>query len=329
MESITKNRQSATTLRAMIERAYGAAQVPSDDRFAEELGHGWFNVAYLIRLRSGAQVVLKIAPAPHIDVMTYEREMMRNEIAAVAFVERHTRVPVPTIDFADLSHELTDADYFFMPFIDADNLGILQENGEVPESRSQHYSEQLGALNRDLNAVQGAHFGPLEGPGFASWRAAFLSMLENVLQDGERARVDLGWSYGDIRSVIAEHAASLDDVWEPRFVEWDLWPSNVMVRDGRIVAIIDHERAFFGDPLIEAGFTGLGLSAFGDSASFMRGYGHAGLTGSELTRRRLYTLYLILIMIIETKYRGHQTTTQYDEARERLTEMMSQFGRSR
>lgn len=329
MESITKNRQSTITLRAMIERAYGADQVSQEEDFAEELGHGWFNVAYRIRLADGAQVVLKIAPAPHVDVMTYEHDMMRNEVAAVALVQSRTRVPVPRVDFADFSRELTDADYFFMPFIEADNLGILQENGEVPESVSELYSEQLGALNRDLNAVRGGHFGPLDGPGFASWRVAFLSMIENVLRDGERANVELGWPYADIRAVITENADSLDEVSEPRLVEWDLWPSNVMVREGRIVAIIDHERAFFGDPLIEAGFTGLDLAAFGNPTAFMRGYGHAELTSSERSRRRLYTLYLILIMIIETRYRGHQTAVQYDSARERLTAMMTQFGRTR
>lgn len=61
-ESITKNRQSVRTLRAMVERAYGSGQVPLDDGFAEEITHGWFNVAYRIRLRDGQQVVLKIAP---------------------------------------------------------------------------------------------------------------------------------------------------------------------------------------------------------------------------------------------------------------------------
>ena len=182
-----------------------------------------------IRLRDGPGRP-QDRPGPHVDVMTYEREMMRNEIAAVAFVERTTRVPVPTVDFADLSHELTDADYFFMPFIDADNLGILQENGEVPESRSQRYSEQLGALNRDLNAIRGRAFRAARADQ-VSLRGGPRSsaMLEDVLHDGERARVDLGWSYGDIRSVIAEHAASLDDVREPRFVEWDLWHEQ---RDG-------------------------------------------------------------------------------------------------
>ena len=51
MESVTKNRQSPATLRAMVERAYGAGQVPIGDGWVDELGHGWFNVAYRIRRR--------------------------------------------------------------------------------------------------------------------------------------------------------------------------------------------------------------------------------------------------------------------------------------
>src|SRR4051794_19981303 len=71
MESITKNRQSQDALRAMVERAYGPGQLPGGDDWVSELGHGWFNVAYRIRLRDGRRVVLKIAPPPHIEVMTY------------------------------------------------------------------------------------------------------------------------------------------------------------------------------------------------------------------------------------------------------------------
>ncbi|WP_143661123.1 IS4 family transposase [Streptomyces sp. M41(2017)] len=63
-ESITKNRQSVRTLRAMIERSCGAAQVPEGDDFAEEITHGWFNVVYRIRLRDGQRAVLKVAPPP-------------------------------------------------------------------------------------------------------------------------------------------------------------------------------------------------------------------------------------------------------------------------
>ncbi|MGW9135144.1 phosphotransferase family protein [Streptomyces sp. NPDC055681] len=327
MESITKNRQSPGALRAMIERAYGAGQVPTGDGWASELGHGWFNVAYRIRLRDGAEVVLKIAPPPHVEVMTYERGAMSIELTTLDLLRTHTSVPVPVVDFADQSHELCDADYFFMPYIEADNLGIIAKT--LPVAERDAYMEQLGAANREISSVRGTAFGPLAGPGDSSWRRVFTGMIEDVLLNGERRGVDIGWDYDTVRAVAAEHAGSLDEVTEPRLVEWDLWDSNVMVRDGKIACIIDHERAFYGDPLIEAGFTGTQMAAFGDPAPFMRGYGHAELTETQQSRRRLYCLHLMLIMVIETVYRGHTDTQQYDWARRRLDEAMALLGRTR
>jgi hypothetical protein len=272
MESITKNRQPAGTLRAMVARAYGPGQVPAaGEDWVSELGHGWFNVAYLVRLRDGSRAVLKIAPPAGVEVMTYERGAMATELAALRLIREHTAVPVPAVHFADHSRELCDADYFF-------------------------------------------------------WRATFTGMAEDVLRDGELRRVDLGWDYDAVRNAIARNAGGLDEVTEPKYVEWDLWDSNVMVRDGVIVSIIDHERAFYGDPLIEGGFTATELPAFGDPAAFMRGYGHGELTGAEQVRRRLYCLYLTLIMVIETVYRGHADTRMYDWAREQLTASMELLG---
>jgi aminoglycoside phosphotransferase (APT) family kinase protein len=324
VESITKNRQPHDVLRAMIGRAYGPERVPDGDGWVEELGHGWFNVAYRIRLRDGADVVLKIAPPPHVEVMTYERGAMTIELTSLRLITERTGVPVPRVDFADDSHELCDADWFLMPYIDADNFGVVKENLTADERDA--YRQALGAANRELNSIRGAAFGPLAGPADPTWRACFTRMIGAVLTDGERRAVDLGYDYALVRDVIAANSDCLDEVTEPRFVEWDLWDSNVMIRDGRIAAIIDHERAFYGDPLMEAGFTGVDLAAFGDPRAFMRGYGHADLTGTERGRRRLYTLYLVLIMIIETEYRGHTDTQQYDWARERLREAMALFG---
>src|ERR1700733_511359 len=119
MESITKNRQSLPALRAIIERAYGVGQVPSGSDWVTELSHGWFNVAYRIRLRDGAQVVLKIAPPAGIEVLTYERGAMAIELAAIRLIRERTTVPVPEVHFADSSHEVCDADYFLMEFVDA------------------------------------------------------------------------------------------------------------------------------------------------------------------------------------------------------------------
>ncbi len=58
----------------------------------------------------------------------------------------------------------------------------------------------------------------------------------------------------------------------------------------------------------------------------MRGYGRAELTEAEQVRRRLYSLHLALVMIIETVYRGHTDSRQYDWARGQLTDVMALFG---
>jgi aminoglycoside phosphotransferase (APT) family kinase protein len=327
VESITKNRQPAQTLLAMIERAYGPRQIPAkDSRWVRELGNGWFNVIYNIRLRDSIPVVLKIAPPPTVEVMTYERGAMATELAALRLISERTSVPVPDVEFADSSHELCDADYFFMPYIDADDLGSIRQ--ALPARALDACHEALGAANRELNEIRGLAFGPLAGPGLRSWRAAFTGMVEDVLRDGERRMVDLGWDYDTVRGVLAKHAGCLDEVTDPRFVEWDLWDGNVMVRDGAIVSIIDHERAFYGDPLIESGFAGTQLRALGDPSAFMRGYGQDELTRTEQLRRKLYCLHLMLVMVIETVYRAHADRAQYNWARRQLDEIMALLGQA-
>ncbi|GIF43753.1 phosphotransferase family protein [Actinoplanes xinjiangensis] len=322
MESLTKNRQTPGTLRAMIAQAYGPDQVPDGDAgWWTELGHGWFNVAYRIRLRSAAEVVLKIAPPPHVEVMTYERGAMATELAALRLIREHTDVPVPAVDHADTSRTLCDADWFVMPYIDADNLGMIRDS-LTPADRDA-FQEALGAATARLNTIRGPAFGPLTGPGLPTWRAAFTTMIESVLSDGERRAVSLGRPYLEIRTLISDNAGCLDEVTEPRFVEWDLWDNNAMVRDGRIVAIIDHERAFWGDPLIEAGFTGTEQPAFGDSRSFIKGYGHPPLTHPERVRRRLYNLYLTLIMAVEIPYRNLGGADHHTWVHARLTEALA------
>jgi hypothetical protein len=217
MESITKNRQPIRILRAMAARAFGPDLVPAGDDWVRELGYGWFNVVYRMELRDGRAVVLKIAPPPAVEVMTYERGAMAIELAALRLIRERTDVPVPAVDFADQSHELCAADYFFMPYIDPDNLGIIR--AELPRADLDAYHEALVAANRELNSIRGAGFGPLTGPGAASWRVVFTGIVDDVLRDGERRQVDLGWDYDVVREVVAAHEGSLDEVTEPAFVE--------------------------------------------------------------------------------------------------------------
>ena len=327
MESITKYRQSPQTLQRMIERAYGSELVPTGDDFATELGHGWFNVAYLLRLADGRDVVMKIAPPPGIEVMTYEKDMLAGEVAVIRLLEQATSVPVPHVDHYDPSCEIIAAPWFVMTYIPGENFG---EVGDAwPADRTQAVWHQIGAANAQLNTIVGDGFGRFGVPGVATWREAFTGILEDVLADGERRDVDLGWSYEEVRQAIADHEACLDAVTVPQFCEWDLWASNVMVADDRITGIIDHERAFWGDPILEAGFLAASEASSGDPSGFLAGYGRGPLTPDELDRRRLYNLHLFLIMTIETVYRGHTTTEQLDMARPALDGAMADLGHVR
>lgn len=327
MESVTKNRQSPETLRTMIERAFGPQQVPDGEGFATELTYGFFNALYRIRLADGKEVVLKIAPPAGVPVLTHEHDMMRNEIAAMDLVRRASAVPVPEVLHADLSREVCDADYFFMEHVDATCFGIAADAGQLPAHVVDAGFEHLGSLNRDLNAIVGTHFGPVRGPGFGTWREAATTMFRTVLADGVRAAVDLGWDPEVVLKAFEDRADVLDDVTGPRLVEVDLWAKNSMMRDGRIVAIIDHERAMFGDPLMEAGLTGLDLPSFPDPEPFMRGFGLVELDHSQRTRRHLYTLWLAVTMLVETTYR-QQSPEQYRWACEQLDIAMGLLGRT-
>ena len=107
MESTTKNRKPCPQTEAMVAKAFG-------DDAVRELKDGWFNAAYTIRLADGRETILKIAPAPDADVLSYERNIMATEVATMRLVRQNPGIPVPEIYFYDDTHDVCDSDYFFM-----------------------------------------------------------------------------------------------------------------------------------------------------------------------------------------------------------------------
>lgn len=69
MESLTKNRQSADTIRKMVDKFFS----PLELKNYNELTEGYFNIAYEVELSNGKKTILKIAPAKEVRVMTYEK----------------------------------------------------------------------------------------------------------------------------------------------------------------------------------------------------------------------------------------------------------------
>ena len=305
MDSKTKNRKSREQLSQMVERAFSGTTIASDEDAVTELKDGWFNAAYSLRLSNGREVILKIAPPKDAEVMTYEKNLMSTEVAAMRLVAQNPAIPVPEIYYFDTAQDLCNSDYFFMEKLSGDNLEHIHASLS-PELQAQ-IDQNIGLIIREVNGFTGSYFGYEGNPELraATWKDAFIKIVDSVLDDGLSKNADFfGFTVDAIRAANLKHASALESITTPRLVHWDAWNPNFFVKDGKVTGIIDFERAFWADPLIEAQFRAL---AFGGVSESMKGYGKTTFTHEEDVRCNLYTLHLALVMKTECYYRNYDS----------------------
>lgn len=310
MESRTKNRKTRAELERMAFRAFGEGFAPGSGSLVE-LKEGWFNVAYDATLSSGRRAVLKIAPPEGVAVMSYEKRIMETEVASMRLVGERTAVPAPEVYFYDASRELCDSSYFFMERIEGESYERVRAS--LPEAVRDSIDFEIGRCVRAINGFEGSFFGYPGNPALqaASWREAFLKIVEAALADGRRGGAVFGFDEEAIREAVLKHAPALDAVKVPRLVHWDAWDSNVFVKDGAMTGLLDFERSLWGDPLMEAQFRTFGDEELGVTES-LRGYGKTGFSFDEERRLRLYTLYLGLVMNAECRFRLYEDDSIYE-----------------
>lgn len=283
-----------------------------------ELSDGWANTAYLVNLESGESVVMKVAPPAGTRYMRSEQQMMKTEIAVLTVLGQHEHLPIPRIIASDDSCDLVSSEYFVMNCMSGQPYHQLKES--MPAAERTMIEEQIGSYNRMLNEYRNDRYGYYfdEIGGSSSWKDAFYGMISGVLADGRDADVELPVSYSKMERVIEQRLGVLDEVKEPRLIHWDLWDGNVFVKDGVVSGIIDFERALWGDPLMEYYFGRLGRTD-----GFMHGYGITKLTDEEKQRRKLYDLYLDLILVIECVYRQYTDKRHIQWTAENLSGALS------
>ncbi len=304
MDSRTKNRKTRDQIAAMAARAFDGSTLADGETAVRELKEGWFNAAYDVRLADGRNVIVKIAPPRSAEVMAYEHDIMATEVAAMRLVAQNPAIPVPEILFFDAARDLCDSDYFFMEKLAGDNLEHVKAS-LAPEDSERIY-RRIGAILREINGFAGTYFGYDGNPRLRAdtWRAAFLAIVDSVLEDGRKKNADFGYSIDEIRVAVLKHAAALEEVTTPQLVHWDAWDLNFFVKDGQVTGLLDFERALWADPLMEAQFRAL---AFDGVTESLRGYGKTTFTHAEEARCHLYTLHLALVMKTECYYRNYDT----------------------
>lgn len=306
MESKTKNRKTREQVARMVERAFDGLTLAAGEDALSELKEGWFNAAYNVRLSDGREVILKIAPPPDAEVMTYEKDIMSTEVASMRQAAQNPAIPVPEIYCFDEARDLCDSNYFFMEKLAGENYGIIRET--LPQDVRARIDGQIGKIVYEINRFTGTYYGfpgnsDLRG---STWKEAFLKIFDSVLEDGRRKNAEYGGlTIDEIRAAVVKHAPALETVTTPQMVHWDAWDLNFFVKDGCVTGLLDFERVLWGDPLMEAQFRMLVFA--GGITESLKAYGKTSFTHEEEERNHLYTLHLGLVMKTEHYYRHYDT----------------------
>ncbi|MDT0322936.1 phosphotransferase family protein [Streptomyces millisiae] len=268
---------------------------PAEVLAHEPLAGGTYNTLHRLVLRDGRRLVLKLPPPADTPGLAYERALLVGETAF--YRAAAGTAPVPEVVSWSEDHLLM-----------TECAGTSWHEAPPSEGERAGLRRELGALVGRLHAVHGPGFGYPGGalPPSADWRGTFTTMLDAVLTDAERYAAPLPVPPDRIRELAAGAAPALDEVRAPALVHFDLWAGNVLLADGRVSALIDGERMFWGDPL--ADFASLCLLAPLDR-DLLDGYASVGgtvdFTPAARVRMALYRAYLHVIMLAECGPRGY------------------------
>ncbi|WP_455716200.1 phosphotransferase family protein [Anaerosporobacter sp.] len=304
MNSISKFWQTEDTLKQMVVKATGE-QLHSF--IAKPLDGGFCNAVYLI-VANDKEMVLKIAPQEHIKMMSDEYNLLLNEAQMLDSIKQNISIPIPQVLLHDTSCTICESPYLFISKIEGTSLDKIGQSLTDQERAQVKY--RVGEITAQINSIQNSQFGRPQLPKtFTSSNGEFmLGVFRMLLDDGLAKDLDIpDISYEELWNLICANKDTFDDCKQPCLVHSDLWDGNIMISNNKLSGIIDFERCFWGDYLMEDDFSG-----FGDiNSDFLKGYGKTSFTKLERRRISLYRLWRRLVMTIETPYRQYNDDDRF------------------
>ena len=255
MKYVAVNRDTATFQRPLDDRQvvalcrHALGVTPRQWRL---ITAGKFNTSYHIEFDDHPPVVLRIAPPSDAIIFQHERSLLRRE-AEVQQQLCAVSGKIPRNLFADFSRALIDRDYVFQPCLP----GVLWEDvkDQLSEVENDALWRQFGTIVKAIHTTPGRRFGqPAPGQGCDRWSDAIISWVAGMVADLARYQCPRDDARYFLQLVEA-HRDCLDEVVRPTLVHGDLWLKNILIErlDGtaNISAVLDAERAFWGEPSAE------------------------------------------------------------------------------
>lgn len=273
-----------------------------------ELEDGHRNSVYCIGLRDiSKDIVLKVAPEINDLLYSYETRCMENEIEAYKIISKNTEIPIPELIGFDFSHKVINNNYIILSKLE----GVTWSKIKLMLSEEQNniLYRELGKFCSELHSINGTYFGFFstnKSECYSTWKSAFLKMVESILDDIRIKRIPLPVLPKEILNVFYKKANVLDEVTTPTLVSYDLWEGNILLQKKQevyhISGVLDFEKAFWGDPLIDFLPSVAFLSDIRKQKAFLEGYGWASKVISDhiICRLNMYRVYLCLRIILES-----------------------------
>ena len=275
-----------------------------------ELTAGECNALYKLTFSDGLCAVLKVSSGGR-GITRNERWLMRSEVAAMRLL--YGKFPVPRLLFYDDSRTLINGSYFFMEFIEGETMLSLRDSEDYTR-----LDYELGQMFRTVTEFTCTQFGILGSDiRFDSILELVRFMIKNNLDDIRDMAGDAGVDESTVFDCLMRDSHAFCEVTHASLIHYDLWANNVMVKNGKIAAVIDWERALFAEDIMEDKFRGKNNNAFRE------GYKKTVTTENEMIRRRWYTILIKLSIIAEGYFRFDGKDTRSREAREDIREIFA------
>ncbi len=301
----------------IIQDAFGETTKVID---IQGLHDGMYNASYKVKFFQGSeyskkQVVLKVSPPRDVDVMSHEKDIMKTEYTVNKILAKDSSVPVPSILYYDFDNRAIGSSIIIFEFLEGNPLHNIKK--KIPPQQLASLRYNTGVYMNKIHQHRGDFFGYIARSSNIkgdTWFEAFSRMFRAILEDAEKKSLKLPIGKKKLESLLQKNERIFYEVREPVLNHFDMWDGNIFVKQEgdtfQIEAIIDNERAFYGDPLCDFVSS---VTIFGDvlgEKAFLEGYYNTPIqavsfSSSQMFRLHVYKLYLYLIMFVETAYRGY------------------------
>lgn len=255
------------------------------------LGGGLFNTTYLLDTEDCGKVVLRAGPVNRHLLMPFEHKLMEAEAQVYALLGARG-IPASRILAMSTSKTVIDRDFMIVRYIPGTAMSQIEL---TPDDRSR-ISRDVGKATAKMHLISAPRFGRVadvkNGGGYRKWSDCLMGELADWEKVGIPAGIFSPDELNEIHRLFRNATPFLDEIQEPRLVHTDLWKGNILVRTDtqkpEFGAIIDADRAIWGDPLYE--FSSIRWT-YGETC-FWEGYGtEPSQKEGDRIRCALYTLF--------------------------------------